>query len=338
MTVDISPQAPLPMVQLLQVFNLATHYFVRRPAENDSWTPELTGLSTEIPPAETTRDWNFSDNLTTSIFENEERNENGRSVLQAVREGNLTQVRQFLEKGANLWVSDEMGFSALHWAVLGDHVDIILVLLNNSANPNVRSAMDNTPLHRAVRIGNLPACRYLLQYKADVNAVNANGDMPLHEAARWGRTNIAQLLLHYGADLTAPNNWGRTPAQEAASNKRKEVRKFLEEEEARRNTLSYRNTLPKWYLVTRTNTSQAVQYVPTVPEVPTTRTTPIPITTTVSTTPISTVASTVSTIQERITTTQQNITSIATTTSFLLNTTYAKSTRSSSHIKHPLRI
>ena len=89
----------------------------------------------------------------------QELNENGRNVLDAVREGNLTLVRKFLEKGANLWIKDETGLTALHWAVIGDHVDITSVLLNHSADPNVQTAMHNTPLHRAARIGNVPACR-----------------------------------------------------------------------------------------------------------------------------------------------------------------------------------
>jgi FOG: Ankyrin repeat len=89
---------------------------------------------------------------------------NGHCVLRAVKDSNLTMVRRCLERGANLEVVDGSGLSALHWAVLGDHVQITSVLLNHSADPNMRTSLQNTPLHRAARVGNFPACRYNMSY------------------------------------------------------------------------------------------------------------------------------------------------------------------------------
>ena len=56
-------------------------------------------------------------------------NANQTLLFESVKKGDLEGVQQALEQGADLFVLDEQGVSALHWAIFHDHVNIVSFLL-----------------------------------------------------------------------------------------------------------------------------------------------------------------------------------------------------------------
>ncbi|KAJ0050999.1 hypothetical protein NL108_012148 [Boleophthalmus pectinirostris] len=107
-------------------------------------------------------------------------------ILWAAENNRLSTVNSLLATDAALvHCSDEDGYSPLHRAAYGGHVDVASALLHSYAR---------------------------------VNARTADGWTPLHSACRWNRVTMASLLLRHGAKLNAQTNGGLTPLHLAASN------------------------------------------------------------------------------------------------------------------------
>lgn len=74
-----------------------------------------------------------------------------------------------------------------------------------------------TPLHRAAYGGHVDAVSALLSAGSKVNPRTVDGWTPLHSACRWSRVTVASCLLQHGAELNAQTNGGLTPLHLAAS-------------------------------------------------------------------------------------------------------------------------
>jgi len=130
----------------------------------------------------------------------------------------------------------------LHLAAANGHVDVVLFLLAQGANPNAKNKQGDTPLNLAAYGGHFPVVKALLAKGADVHAadparhipyclVNHRGYTPLahliardknratersfyrtalHDACEGGNINIVNALLAAGADVMARDWQGNT--------------------------------------------------------------------------------------------------------------------------------
>lgn len=109
---------------------------------------------------------------------------------------------------------DELGNSALHYAVNLDSYEITRLLLEHHADAHIRNNESVTPLHIAVRHCNPRIVRLLLKYGADPNSMDAQRNNPLHLAAPHAHTfcgvEIIRLLHSYGAHATNCNTEQKT--------------------------------------------------------------------------------------------------------------------------------
>lgn len=146
----------------------------------------------------------------------------------AARSGHLAMVRLLLDNGADANAGAE-GFSALHWAVLGDHAAVAELLMDRGADVSAEGGMGLSPLGVAAFHHHIAMVRLLLDRGADcplmhkaafygqtelirrqfyvegtdVNARGAAGYAPLHFAALSGHAEVIDLLLTRGADVRA---------------------------------------------------------------------------------------------------------------------------------------
>jgi ankyrin repeat protein len=124
------------------------------------------------------------------------RDKDGRTpLIWAARQGRLEAVKVLLAKGAKVDASSRRRLTALHWAAVGGHHQVAVILLRH------RPALD------------VPA--------------KDKGFTPLHEAARNGRYQVVKLLLQAGADLKAKTATGLTPFQVAVKAKQKAVAELI---------------------------------------------------------------------------------------------------------------
>jgi ankyrin repeat protein len=67
-----------------------------------------------------------------------------------------------------------------------------------------------TPLHYAATGGHIELIQLLLEESAYIDAESPNGTTPLMMAARYGSAKATQLLIDEGADLQVKNQLGLT--------------------------------------------------------------------------------------------------------------------------------
>ena len=74
---------------------------------------------------------------------------------------------------------DKNGFSALHYATLQGHSDVVALLLSEGADVNCYNLSQETPLHLASRANNVDLIRLFLSLNCQVSRANLDGKTAL---------------------------------------------------------------------------------------------------------------------------------------------------------------
>ncbi|HRP68730.1 MAG TPA: ankyrin repeat domain-containing protein, partial [Turneriella sp.] len=163
-----------------------------------------------------------------------------KELLQATQEKNLMKAMGAVNRGANVNVVDEKGYSPLSYAVeLADKLmieylrskgalnalasrrlvlairtangDVFRKSLNEYADVNYTDKDLQTPLLIAAAFGNYEMLKELLERGAQVNARDKDGYSAVFYAAQENRVRIFDELIKYKADIKRKNNFGYTP-------------------------------------------------------------------------------------------------------------------------------
>ena len=167
----------------------------------------------------------------------------GRSLLEAVEQGNIEQANTLLESGADPDYQNSQGKTALHFAVSAGQIDLVRLLLQYTNRPDLSdghytalhlaaisgfteiagslldagasparyTTEDELPLHLAAR-GNHQAMVHLLSVnpQVDINGVSGEQRTALHIAAQAGFPDMVSLLLTLGAEPRLKDREGNT--------------------------------------------------------------------------------------------------------------------------------
>jgi len=145
----------------------------------------------------------------------------------AARLGRSNAVRKLIAEGADVDSRDREGYSALHYAVRRNDLELVEFLLSRGADANLPTLTGDTPLHIAVSQADARLAKLLLDRGAFTDAANSLEQRPLHVAAAVGRTGTARLLIERKAQIN-PKDLGRqTPLHRAAIYGRREVAELL---------------------------------------------------------------------------------------------------------------
>lgn len=151
------------------------------------------------------------------VESNQEWQRKGKRVLLAAEKGQLLDlVRYIHDYPFQVNFADADGYTPLHRASYGGHIDCAKYLVRHGAYMEAKTNDDWTPLHCAVRWNNLGVAEYLVKQGANVNARSSGDNTPLHIAVSNGRysltCDIIQLLLfHPDCDYNVRNQSGDTP-------------------------------------------------------------------------------------------------------------------------------
>jgi len=129
---------------------------------------------------------------------------------EAVCSAPVQQVKEMIDRGTDINVTDDKGFTPLHWAAMCGRMRVVHVLLENGARIDAKAHSGWTPLHGAC--ANLPdstlAAKLLIQRGADVNAREHQDRTPLHLAGGSADPGLIQMFLDNGADINAKDEFG----------------------------------------------------------------------------------------------------------------------------------
>ena len=96
-------------------------------------------------------------------------------LLFAISKANITAVYALINAKADLKVTDDNGWSALHWAAQTQNPKIVEAVLGLGLDPNAADFEGSTPLHIAGAGKSLEIVRLLVQAGADPNLRNEFG-------------------------------------------------------------------------------------------------------------------------------------------------------------------
>ncbi|CAH1783918.1 unnamed protein product [Owenia fusiformis] len=144
-------------------------------------------------------------------------------VHYAVTGNNLACLEMLLNAGAEVNRSDAFGNTACHYAAEDGSCDILDYLILRAACIDIPDMTNKTPLMKAVQTGQIQSVKTLVKAKCHVNARNMNGDIALHLACRLADMDIITYLMIAGSDKNCQNDKGRTPLMEAISYRNKDV-------------------------------------------------------------------------------------------------------------------
>lgn len=127
-------------------------------------------------------------------------------------------------------MQDDEGFTPVHHAVVGNHIDAVLWLLNeNNADAGINTKVGDNCVHLCCYYGHLELLQLLFELhntvtqKVNVTEKNNGGNTPLHRAAIRGHSHIARFLVRKGGDLLYINKAQETPLDLASPDFIKEL-------------------------------------------------------------------------------------------------------------------
>ncbi|KAJ3652485.1 hypothetical protein Zmor_018446 [Zophobas morio] len=151
----------------------------------------------------------------------------------ASRKGDLEEVERCLQNFADIDSCSDLGNTALSFAALPGHVNIVRYLCAEGANINkMAKPQGRTPLSWAVQGCSLDVVKILLEMYPTINAADYDGKTPLINAILESTTDIASMLINAGADINGCNASGNTPLAIAVENNRLDMVQLLLENNA----------------------------------------------------------------------------------------------------------
>ncbi|MFP3032786.1 MAG: ankyrin repeat domain-containing protein, partial [Wolbachia sp.] len=152
-------------------------------------------------------------------------------LLMAVKDNNLSEVGDLINRNANVNARDMYSWTPLHWAAFKGYLEVAEFLVKKGADVNVASEnlYGSRPIHIAVENNNKNIVEFLLSKGVDVNDTDKQGYTPLHYAAWRGRSEVTSLLFDKRANINAADasTAGKKPIHVAAENNSKGVIEFL---------------------------------------------------------------------------------------------------------------
>jgi ankyrin repeat protein len=141
--------------------------------------------------------------------------------MEACGEGKVGLVREIVQHMGlqELEETDNRGRTALHWAALSGHTEVVANLLDKGAQTDIGDDNDETPLMLAAYRGHLGVVQLIVQHTGGqgLEATNDGGDTALHLAVSGGHEAVVTFLLSQGAQTVNAHVNGITLFTSAAA-------------------------------------------------------------------------------------------------------------------------
>eukprot|EP01132_Coremiostelium_polycephalum_P000001 gene1-1_t len=130
--------------------------------------------------------------------------------LNATVSKNLVLLKELITIGVDINTTDQMGITALHYAVLAGDEEIVKFLLSKGACQNYKDNNQMVPLYIAIRKGHIHLVNLLIA-GAGKDSQDVDGNTALHVAALSRKVEVIKKLVALGADINIKNKQGLMP-------------------------------------------------------------------------------------------------------------------------------
>jgi len=139
----------------------------------------------------------------------------------AARSGHIQMVIYLMQNGANPLLYDLEGYSTIHLATMFGHSIVVAYLIAKGIDTDMPDKNGASPLmYAAQRIHNRDPAQLLITFNARLNAQDNKGNTPLHYCIAYNNATVMQVLLDKGASLDIKNLKGLTPIEFALDRKK----------------------------------------------------------------------------------------------------------------------
>jgi integrin-linked kinase len=151
-------------------------------------------------------------------------------IYAACRDGDEMFCKEWcMSPDHDLNITDQHGFTPMHYATIHGHTGIIDVFINRGARIDIINMGGDTLLHIAAAYGKYDIVQKLLKLRADVDCGNEHGNTPLHYGSFWNFIGICEILVKHGALVAMSNKYGDTPLSKARPRLRKKLEAMASE-------------------------------------------------------------------------------------------------------------
>jgi len=141
------------------------------------------------------------------MIERAKQTKKDRSLIEAVKKGELEQVEKLISEGADVNARDEQFQNSLNFAARYGHEDIARLLISKGADVNMNVSEDSwTPLFDAVGNGHTKLVELLLEKGAKVDMGHGSGYTPLYPALWNEDEETVRMLISVGVDVNKGPN------------------------------------------------------------------------------------------------------------------------------------
>jgi len=130
----------------------------------------------------------------------------------------------YLINKSNVITKDHTGRSPLHYAALGNSVQVIEFLIVNKFSIDERDNYGNAPISDAVYANSIETAELLINKGCDIQLVDDSKKNLLHKVKS---KEMTRLLLNNGLDINATDDLNITPLHEAVSKELSDLVEFL---------------------------------------------------------------------------------------------------------------
>ncbi|XP_053980875.1 ankyrin repeat domain-containing protein 49-like [Hylaeus anthracinus] len=137
-------------------------------------------------------------------------------ILCAAEKGDLEKIKILLIKNpCLLQCMDKDGYTPLHRACYGNHIEVVEYLLRAGAKIDAKTMDEWQPLHSACCWNNVESAALLIANGANINAKSKGDQTPLHlvSASSHNSPALQLLLLHPDTNPRLINSSGDTAEQ-----------------------------------------------------------------------------------------------------------------------------
>jgi hypothetical protein len=122
-------------------------------------------------------------------------------IFDSIQSGNIPGVKEFLDAGVPVNLTDEEGWSLLHHAAACGQVEVIHLLQENGCYIDIVDVNGRTALHYAAANGFVESVRTLIEMGSDVNALDNEHTTPLQWAVMCEQYSVMELLVEHGGTV-----------------------------------------------------------------------------------------------------------------------------------------
>ncbi|CAD7700408.1 unnamed protein product [Ostreobium quekettii] len=148
-------------------------------------------------------------------------------LLDAAGDGDVDEVKQLLEDGADVNTTDASGNTPLILGTADGSIEVVRVLLDAGADINAQGAFEGTALRFAVSVGVAAIVELLVVEGADTEIPDVDGATPLYAAVVLDELSMVKILLEADADANTVAGDGSTALMRSAQLQTADIMKEL---------------------------------------------------------------------------------------------------------------